>query len=76
MSEEPDIRATKHWIHPLRAIFGARRMTVSEGMDWLQDRGLVSDECVWPEDVATSDVARVVALFEARRSTTGGTQDA
>lgn len=52
----------KYCVHPLRAIFRLRCFTVCEGMNWLQERGLVSDECVWPEDVAPSDVDRVLQM--------------
>lgn len=56
----------KHVVHPLAALFAARGFTHRQGMDWLQERGHVSDECVWLEDVALGDVQRILcaARFE------------
>lgn len=54
----------KHVVHPLAALFAARGFTHRQGMDWLQERGHVSDECVWLEDVAPADVERI--LYAAR----------
>lgn len=48
-------------IHPLAAFFEHRRFTVTEGLNWLQERGLISDLCVTVEDVAACDVERVLA---------------
>lgn len=57
---------TKYRLHPLTRLFLARCFSPVTGMNWLQERGLVSDCCVTVEDVAPCDVARVVALFAAR----------
>lgn len=59
---------SKYLLHPLVRLFLASRMTPVTGMNWLQERGLVADECVSHEDVAPCDVARVEALFRARWS--------
>lgn len=47
-------------VHPLTALFHARRMTTTEGMNWLQERGHISDLCVTVEDVAPCDVLAVL----------------
>lgn len=57
----PDHRA-KYQTHPLSRLFQARRFTTTEGLNWLQDRGLISDLCVTLEDVAEVDVQRVLEL--------------
>lgn len=49
----------KHFTHPLSRLFGLRGFSVQAGMAWLQDRGHVSDECLWPEDVAPCDLERI-----------------
>lgn len=51
--------------HPLRIFFRAKVVTTEEGMNRLQDRGLISDNCVNPEDVAPIDVERVLRKFDA-----------
>lgn len=33
-------------------------------MDALQEEGLISDECVWPADVAPGDAGRAVEWLE------------
>ena len=48
--------------HPLRLLFAGRKFTDREGMNLLQDPGLISDLCVEPEDVAPCDVERVLAM--------------
>jgi hypothetical protein len=49
------------YFHPMTALFLERRYTVAEGMNWLQERGLVSDLCNRPEEVAPCDVVAVLA---------------
>jgi len=46
--------------HPLVRLFHARKFTIREGMNWLQDRGHISDNCIDPEDVAECDVKVVL----------------
>lgn len=46
--------------HPMR------RMTALETMNWLDDRGWISNLCVQPEDVAPQDVERIEAKFKER----------
>lgn len=48
--------------HPLHLLFWAKRFTIVEGMNWLQDRGHISDNCVDAEQVAPVDVLRVLDL--------------
>lgn len=56
----------RHEVHPLVLFFHARKYTVSQGMRWLQGRGrdlhggLISDNCIGPEDVARCDVREVL----------------
>jgi len=47
--------------HPLIVLFYTRKFSICAGMDWLQDRGHISDLCQRPEDVAPSDVDAVLA---------------
>lgn len=47
-------------LHPLHAIFMAAAFTRVEGMNWLQDRGLIADECVDAWQVAIPDLERVI----------------
>lgn len=56
----------KYDVHPLIRLFGMRRMTETQGMDWLQNYGYISDNCVMACDVAPVDIERVEALFAAR----------
>lgn len=51
--------------HPLVAFFHARKFTTAAGMNWLQERGLISDLCVEPADVARVDVVAVLTRAEA-----------
>lgn len=53
-------------IHPLVRLFHIRAMDTIEGMNWLQEHGHISDNCVRPEDVAVADVARIEKAFVAR----------
>lgn len=41
-------------------LFYKESYSENAGMDWLQDRGLISDNCVTPEDVAPCDVKAVM----------------
>ena len=34
-------------------------------MNHLQDAGVISDECVWPADVAEADILTAIAHLEA-----------
>ncbi len=52
--------------HPLRLLFRARRFTTREGMNWLQERGHISDLCLEPEDVARVDAERILHLAGAQ----------
>jgi hypothetical protein len=51
--------------HPLIMLFHTRKYTIAEGMNWLQERGHISDLCVTPQDVAPCDVAAVLAKADA-----------
>lgn len=46
--------------HPLVAFFHARQFSTEAGMNWLQDHGQISDLCVTPGDVASSDILAVL----------------
>jgi hypothetical protein len=46
--------------HPLRTLFQQKRYTTTQGMNWLQSNGYVSDNCIDPEDVARCDAERVL----------------
>lgn len=54
---------SKYNVHPLTIAMIARKWSVTSGMNWLQDHGLISDNCIDPEDVATVDVDRVLKLM-------------
>lgn len=59
MSELP--RQLKHPNeHPLRILILTRGMTITEGLNWLQDRGHISDNAIELGDVASSDVLSVI----------------
>lgn len=63
--QPPVVRHGKR-MSPLGALFMQRCVTPIEGLNWLQDRGLISYECVTMADVAPVDAARVVAAGVAR----------
>lgn len=46
--------------HPLCALFRAAPMTNEAGMNWLQDHGLIADECVEFWQVAPCDLWEVL----------------
>lgn len=50
----------KPYRHPLQWLFGTRTFGTVAGMNWLQDRGLIADECVEVEDVFSGDVLKVL----------------
>lgn len=52
--------------HPLLRVFWSRCFSELAGLNWLQDRGHISDECVTLADVAPCDVERVVMLWRER----------
>lgn len=58
--------------HPLTALFHARNFTNTEGMNWLQDRGLISDNCVTVESVAPCDIERVLNMAAQALADTRG----
>lgn len=67
---EPKKRHGKHK-HPLRWMLLTHGIPATpreedEFLNVLQDRGLVSDLCVRLREIAPADVARVVALHDAR----------
>jgi len=39
-------------------------------MDWLQDRGIISDNAIWPQDVAELDARRAVEALRGRAKVT------
>lgn len=55
--------AKYNW-HALVFLFYAKRFTIEQGMNALQDGPLllISDNCVTPEDVAACDVAAILKL--------------
>jgi len=55
----------KHWQHPLCALFAARGFDLRTGMNWLQDRAHIADECAWPHEVDPHDVLRIVKRAKA-----------
>jgi len=47
----------------LRACMLKLGLTEIEAMNMLQDRGIISDLCVWIEDVANEDVDRAISFL-------------
>lgn len=60
---------SKYNVHPLTRALIARRWSVTAGMNWLQDRGLISDNCVEVEDVAEVDVEKVLERIKKNECT-------
>lgn len=54
--------------HPLRSLAERFKMTGNQMMDYLQVRGLVSDNAIECEDVADCDVQNVLAVVEDVRA--------
>jgi hypothetical protein len=52
----------KYGQHPLMHLFNARRWYWVDGINWLQDHGMIADNCVEVEDVASGDVLTVLTL--------------
>lgn len=50
----------KYRRHTLLFLFDARRFTECEGMNWLQDRGLIADEHINLDTVGSDDTRRVL----------------
>lgn len=44
----------------LRKCFWDCNLSTIEAMNELQDQGVISDMCVWPDDVAESDVKSAI----------------
>lgn len=59
------MRAPKYHWHPLAFLFYARRYTIPQGMNWLQERGHISDLCVEVESIAYCDVVSVLTKANA-----------
>jgi hypothetical protein len=51
--------------HPLRRFFQAKQFSELAGMNWLQDHGHVSSNCVTVDDVAERDVQQILGLAGA-----------
>lgn len=51
---------------PLQRVFWSRGYTELAGLNWLQERGHISDLCVTMADVAPCDAERVLSLWRAR----------
>lgn len=51
--------------HPLRLLFKKQGRSECAGMNWLQDRGLISDNCVTVEDVAPQNVESVIGKTQS-----------
>jgi hypothetical protein len=47
-------------LHPLRAVFMAAGYSREQGMNWLQDHGLIADECIDFWQVAPCDLDEVL----------------
>lgn len=43
-------------------LFGCKRFSDESGLNWLQERGHISDNCINLEDVAKPDVIRILHL--------------
>lgn len=54
--------------HPLIVLFYTKRLDIGGGMNALQEGPelFISDNCVWPEEVAPSDVDAVLARAGAQ----------
>lgn len=50
-------------VEQLRQLFRRLRMDDVQGMNWLQDCGAVSDNCVKVEQVAECDAVKVLEMF-------------
>lgn len=64
-----DAARLKHCQHPLaRFIQNAYPgiWSTKEGMNWLQDRGWISDNCVTVEDVSPVDIERVLLAAKCK----------
>lgn len=46
--------------------WSSTRAQIVEAMDYLQDRGIISDNCIWPHDVAELDARRAVEALRGR----------
>lgn len=57
--------------HPLLLLFDYARMSEFAGMDWLQGRGMISDNCVGVFDIAECDVRRVLEMARESRELRG-----
>ena len=47
--------------------WSSTRAQIVEAMDWLQDRGIISDNAIWPHDVAELDARRAVDELRKRK---------
>lgn len=47
--------------------FYAKSMTETQGMERLQDEGVVSDNCVWVEDIHWEDLPAATKFIEGLR---------
>lgn len=43
---------------------------IIESMNWLQDRGIISDNAIWPQDVEELDARRAVDALRGRQKIT------
>lgn len=60
-------RPGKFLSHPLKEIEqGMSGWSMTQILNWLQERGQISDLCVTMEDVAHVDAARVVERWRAK----------
>lgn len=54
-------------VNALEAYFwGRTRDEMIEGMNWLQNRALISDNAVWPGDVDKNDAIKAVEELKKR----------
>lgn len=53
-------RRPKYGRHPLSVLAGMRCYSEGQALDWLQERGFISDQVMSFDEVAPVDVARVM----------------
>jgi len=57
-----------HW--RLYDLLLRRGMRVAEGMNWLNEQGLISDQCIYFRDIALADVLQSINHLNYERSRT------
>lgn len=54
------------WVCPLKLAFGAACIPYDTGMNFLQDQGLIADECVHSIDIPPATMEVILARFEKK----------